>query len=227
MGTPDVEEALFEIPEPQPGDVLDEAPAHTVTISQNFWLGKTEVTQKQWLSVMDNKPGPETHWVHKDWESLPVVSVSWHMAKRFAEELSKIDSDYDYRLPTEAEWEYAARAGSSELRPVPVDNLTDHAWYIDNSGDVPHPVAQRKANAFGVHDMLGNAWEWVEDWYNPTTYTSENRIDPQGPSQGSAKVRRGGSFHCPLHLTRPGYRAANKPGTRYEVVGFRVVAVKK
>lgn len=227
MGTTDVDEALIEIPEPKPGDVLDETPAHPVTISKAFWLGKTEVTQKQWLAVMENRPGPSVNWEHKEWESLPAVSISWFMAKRFVDELSKMDSEYNYRLPTEAEWEYAARAGSSELRPVPIDELTDYAWFIESSGDVSHPVATRKANAFGLHDMFGNAWEWVDDWYGPKTYTADARVDPKGPAEGQSKVRRGGSFHCPLHLTRAGYRAANKPGTGYEVLGFRVVAEKK
>ena len=146
------------------------------------------------------------------------------MAKAFTRELTKMDSNYRYRLPTEAEWEYVARAGSQRLRPVTLAELDDHAWYIDNSGDVHHPVASRQANAFGVYDMLGNVWEWVEDWYAGNTYTSATRIDPEGPRQGQSRVRRGGSYHCPLHMVRPGYRSANPPATRYDVFGLRVIA---
>ena len=90
----------------------DEQPQHNVIISKAFLLGETEVTQGQWLKVMENKPGPKEYWQHDEWETLPVVSISWNMAKRFTEELSKMDPKYNYRLPTEAEWEYAARAGT-------------------------------------------------------------------------------------------------------------------
>jgi formylglycine-generating enzyme len=202
----------------------DEQPQHKVIISKDFLLGETEVTQGQWLKVMENKPGPKEYWQQDDWETLPVVSVSWNMAKRFTEELSKMDPDYNYRLPTEAEWEYAARGGSNALRPMPIAQLVDYAWHFQNSDDVPHPVASLNANAFGVHDMLGNAWEWVADWYAPDTYIKATRTDPAGPKTGQSRLRRGGSYHCPLFQTRPGYRSANTPDTAYSVIGFRVVA---
>jgi formylglycine-generating enzyme required for sulfatase activity len=226
MGTPNRQAAIAEMDEPDRHAFRDEQPAHRVRLSQPFLLGRTEVTQAQWFRVMQNKPGPQAHWRRADWDTLPVVSVSWHMAQRFAEELGKLDADYRYRLPTEAEWEYAARAGSTGLRPVPSDRLPERAWYIANSGDEPHPVATRRANAFGIHDMLGNAWEWVADWYAPDSYGDGTvRLDPTGPTDGRSRVRRGGSYHCPLHQTRPGYRSANTPETRYSVIGFRLVAV--
>lgn len=202
----------------------DEQPQHEVKISKAFLLGKTEVTQGQWFKVMENRPGPKEYWQHDDWENLPVVSVSWSMAKRFTEELGKMDPKYKYRLPTEAEWEYAARAGNNGLRPVSVAKLSDYAWNFQNSGDMPHPVAELEANAFGVHDMLGNAWEWVADWYAPDTYRMNITTDPTGPASGVSRVRRGGSYHCPLFQTRPNYRSANTPDTAYSVIGFRVVA---
>ena len=202
----------------------DEQPQHKVKISKDFLLGQTEVTQSQWLEVMENRPGPKDYWQKSDWKLLPVVSVSWNMVKRFTEELSKMDAKYNYRLPTEAEWEYAARAGSNELRPVANEKLKDYAWNFQSSGDIPHPVASLKANAFGVHDMLGNAWEWVADWYAPDTYTESLKTDPTGPEKGKSRVRRGGSYHCPLFQTRPNYRSANTPDTTYSVIGFRVVA---
>lgn len=224
MGTDDLTSAIMEIPEPETNALTDEAPAHTVVISKAFYMAQTEVTQQQWLKVMENKPGPDEVWQREDWKSLPVISVSWFMAQRFVEELNKMDDKYRYRLPTEAEWEYVAKAGINALRPVDLEELEDYAWFINNSKDMPQPVATRKPNRFGVYDMMGNVWEWVDDWYAADTYTKEKRTDPTSPSNGRSKVRRGGSYHCPLHLTRPGYRSANPPGTSYEVLGFRVIA---
>jgi formylglycine-generating enzyme required for sulfatase activity len=224
MGTPQLEAALMEVPEPKPGELEDETPAHRVVISSPFYIGQTEVTQKHWLRVMENRPGPEARWNRDDWGSLPVGSVSWFMAQRFVEEINQMDSKFRYRLPTEAEWEYVARAGSESLRPVSLENLEEHAWFINNSDDVVHPVATRRPNQFGIHDMLGNVWEWTADWYSPDAYTASMRTDPDGPDSGRFRVRRGGSYHCPLHLVRPGYRSADKPGTTYDVVGFRLIA---
>lgn len=224
MGTEDITDAVMEIPEPEKNALSDETPAHSVVISKAFYLAQTEVTQQQWFTVMENKPGPKQLWQHDDWQKLPVVSINWYMAQRFTEELSKMDDKYHYRLPTEAEWEYAAKDGINALRPVEIEKLEDYAWFINNSTDIPQPVASRKPNNFGVYDMMGNAWEWVADWYAADTYTKDPRTDPTGPVEGRSKVRRGGSYHCPLHLTRPGYRSANPPGTQYEVIGFRVIA---
>lgn len=203
----------------------DEQVRHRVTISNAFLLGRVEVTQQQWLKIMQNRPGPEEYWQRSDWKKLPVVSISWNMAQRFVVEMSKMDAEYDYRLPTEAEWEYAARAGSEGLRAMSLGELKNHAWYFDNSGDEPHPVATLPENAFGLYDMLGNAWEWVADWYSPDIYADgTDRIDPAGPATGQTRIRRGGSYHCPAVETRPGFREANTPETRYTVTGFRVVA---
>jgi len=227
MGLNDYESALMEVPEAKPGELKDELPSHTVNISDDFYIGQTEITQLQWFQIMENKPGPEKFWKQSDWKVLPVVSVSWFMVERFVEEINKLDTQFHYRLPSEAEWEYVAKAGSEDLRPVPIEVLEDYAWFINNSGDVPHVVASRKPNAFGVYDMLGNVWEWVNDWYAPDEYQENMRFNPVGPQKGVSKVRRGGSFHCPEHLIRPGYRAANQPGVAYEVTGFRLIAVPK
>jgi formylglycine-generating enzyme required for sulfatase activity len=213
----------MERPEGDAGPIRDETPAHRVRITRAFQLGRTEVTQAQWLEVMGTRPGPEAYWVSADWQALPVVSVSWNMAQRFARALSELDPDHRYRLPTEAEWEYAARAGSRGLRPFPVEELERHAWFIQNSGDEPRPVATRAPNSYGLYDMLGNAWEWASDWYDADTYSEGLRVDPRGPGTGVARVRRGGSYHCPTHLVRPGYRAADRPERRYTVLGFRLV----
>ena len=226
MGTSaaDVEKVAQEMDMPVLDRFEDESPAHTVVISSGFWLQRTEVTQGQWLEVMGTRPGPADYWEHPRWRELPVVSVSWDMAQRFIAVLNEAGSGFRYRLPTEAEWEYAARAGSDALRPQPAHRLGEFAWFIDNSGDVPHPVATRKANGFGLYDTLGNAWEWVQDRYQPRTYTHGRRVDPQGPVIGKRRVRRGGSYHCPSWQTRPAYRAADLPDTAYSVIGLRLVA---
>ena len=136
----------------------------------------------------------------------------------------KSDPDRHFRLPTEAEWEYAARAGNTGLRPFSRLAMDEYAWYIHNSNDELQAVAQLKPNAWGLYDMYGNAWEWVADWYSPTAYTSAVITNPSGPDSGSKKVRRGGSYHCPPHLIRSAYRAADDPEKAYSVLGFRLVS---
>lgn len=224
----DLELVSFEMATPNASLFDDERPRHKVRITKGYWLGRTEVTQDQWLKVMNTRPGPADHWRRPDWRTLPVVSVSWNMAQEFVAILSLRDKQYNYRLPSEAEWEYAARAGSEEIRPMPNGRLEEYAWLITNSGDVPQPVATRKPNAFGLFDTLGNAWEWVADRYSEDTYSVDMRVDPRGPSDGQRRLRRGGSYHCPLHETRPGFRSPDPhPDIRYTVTGFRLVAEEK
>jgi len=224
MGSKDLDAVLLELPDGDVESVRDETPAHTVVFPRGFYLGKTEVTRAQWTRLMDTRPGPESEWQREDWQRLPVVSVSWYDVQKFIEALNRHDSDVTYRLPTEAEWEYAARAGSQGLRPVSVEQLGDHAWYIDSSGYELHPVATRIANPWGLYDMYGNVWEWLQDWYAPGQYGVSETVNPRGPARGKKKIRRGGSYHCPLHLVRPAYRSADNPDVRYSVVGFRLVA---
>jgi formylglycine-generating enzyme required for sulfatase activity len=226
MGTYDLDDAYIEIPPDSNLHILDEQPAHIVRLSA-FDIGRYEITQQQWFAVMGSRPGPVTYWQRKDWRELPVVSVSWYDAQAFINALDRLDRRYHYRLPTEAEWEYAARAGSIGLRPFPVDELDDHAWTILNSGDEPQPVGSLAANSFGLHDMFGNAWEWVQDWYQPNAYHLHADKDPVGPDKGTRKVRRGGSYHCEPHLVRSAYRAADVPAQRYSVIGFRLVREKR
>jgi len=223
MGTKDLTEAAFELPPDATERLIrDESPAHTVQLSA-YEIGKYEVTQAQWLAVMGTRPGPDEYWQHAEWQRMPVVSVSWEDVQEFIATLNQRQPDYDYRLPTEAEWEYASRDDSEDLRPYPVEDLFDHAWVLANSGDVPHPVGQRKPNKRGMYDTFGNAWEWVNDWYQPDAYAKHPKVNPQGPNSGEMRVRRGGSYHCAQHLVRSGYRAADKPAQRYSVLGFRLV----
>ena len=226
MGTPEpaLKRAIAEMPKPDAKLVADETPAHTIVFDHDFMLSTTEVTQQAWYQLMKTRPGPDSHWQHKHWQQLPVVSVSWEDVQQFIDKLNSISSQYYYRLPTEAEWEYAARAGNNDLRPFSLLEMDEHAWYLHNSNDEVQAVAQLDANAFGLYDMFGNAWEWVADWYHPQSYASSEQLNPQGPVTGTKKVRRGGSYHCSPHLVRSAYRAADLPGVAYSVLGFRLVA---
>jgi len=223
MGNPQVDETAFELPDGDVQSIQDETPAHPVRISRDFWLGATEVTQGQWLKLMGTRPGPAALWRRKDWQRLPVVSISWNDAQRFIRKLNAQEKTKAYRLPSEAEWEYAARAGSTNARPFPKEKLDDYAWYLQNSQDEPQAVASKPANAWGLHDTLGNAWEWVADRYSENYYARAPATDPQGPGSGTQRVRRGGSYHCEPYLMRVNYRAADTPDTRYSVLGFRVL----
>ena len=225
MGSTDLDEILLEQPDGETLMIRDETPAHRVVFPHPFYLGQTEVTQSSWLAVMGTRPGPEAHWSRPDWEQLPVVSVSWLDVQKFLEAINQRDSGARYRLPSEAEWEYAARAAAPGIRPFPMEELERHAWYIDNSSDRVQAVATRATSAWGLHDMFGNAWEWVNDWYAPNTYQQSPAVNPAGPAEGTKKIRRGGSYHCPIHLLRPAYRSADTADTRYSVIGFRLVAM--
>ena len=227
MGNPNFDDTVIDLPDGDVSQIADERPARRVRITRPFELSRTEITQAQWLSVMHTRPGPAEYWKRKDWKRLPVVSVTWHDAQRFMAALNRSAGNKHYRLPTEAEWEYAARAGSSSDRGFPADQLDEYAWYLGNSGDHPHPVAQRRANAWALYDMLGNAWEWVADRYQADYYEYGSDTDPTGPNQGEKRVRRGGSYHCQPHLVRVNYRAADTPDTRYSVIGFRVLREDK
>ncbi len=173
----------------------DEKPQHATRLSE-FWIARTETSNRQYRRLHpDHKSG------HAD--NLPAVYVNWHDAKAFCEE-------YGARLPPHAEWEYGARAGNPGAWTFgnSEKDLEHYAWYSANSGGMAHAVGTRKANAWGLHDMHGNAWEWVADWFGP--YSKEAQTDPPGPDQGSLRVLRGGAFH-----TKP------SPDMLSEVLGTR------
>ena len=184
----------------------DEKPAHPVTLSE-FWIGRTEVTNEQYRRVR-----PE----HQGDAELPAAGVTWTEAKAACEH-------FGGRLPTEAEWEYAARAGSQTVWSFGDDEkkLGENAWFGEGFGSASHPVAAKRPNAWGLHDMHGNAWEWVGDWYGP--YTSAAQKDPTGPEKGDERVRRGGSFAVTPGDLRSAYRDGDPPEFRYRYIGFRCV----
>jgi formylglycine-generating enzyme required for sulfatase activity len=193
-----------------------EKPAHRVTISQLFYLGKYPVTQGQWEAVMGTNP---SHFTGD--QNRPVERVSWEDTQEYIRRLNTRESSARYRLPTEAEWEYACRAGSTP-RSCFGDNRSQlgvYGWYDNNSRGMSHPVGQRKPNAWGLHDMHGNVWEWVQDWYG--AYDPEPVTDPQGLASGSHRVVRGGSWHSEAGGCRSAYRSFGAPSDRYDFVGFR------
>jgi formylglycine-generating enzyme required for sulfatase activity len=195
----------------------DEKPVHSVTVD-DFYIGKYEVTQKEWNDVMGNNPS------HRKGYNLPVESVSWYDAVEFCNKKSRAEgltpcysgsgtnttcnfSANGYRLPTEAEWEYAARGGvkthdRASLTYAGSNSIKKVAWYRGNSESKTHPVGKKQANELGLHDMSGNVWEWCNDWYDENYYSSSIRYDPQGAVLGSRRALRGGSWYDLANLCR-------------------------
>jgi formylglycine-generating enzyme required for sulfatase activity len=202
---------------------VDEGPVTSVVLSQGFWLGRTEVTQRQWFALMRTNP---SRFVGED---LPVEQVSWDDAMAFAERLTlrerragRLPEGYVYTLPTEAEWEYAARGGVNGAFSGSVDNV---AWHDQNSGGRTHPVGTRAGNAFGLHDMLGNVWEWCADWYAP--YPGGRVVDYRGPSHGFARASRGSSWWAGPRGARPANRYRDPAVNRNDDLGFRIALVRR
>jgi len=186
----------------------DERPVHQVTISKAFYLGKYEVTQSQWQAVMGTNPS-----AFPSDPKRPVDQVSWDEAQAFINKLNAMEGVKLYRLPTEAEWEYAARAGSTTIYSFGNDpkQLGDYAWYRGNAEHHSHPVGQKQPNTWGLHDMLGNVWEWVHDWEGK--YPAGPVTDPKGAESGTYHMRRGCAWNNEANVCR----VAN----RYSVVGYR------
>ena len=188
-------------------------PVHDVTLSKGFYLQTTEVTEAQWQAVMGTNPsefkGPDR----------PVEQVSWEDVQAFLRRLNAREKDTRYRLPAEAEWEYACRAGGQEPDEAP--NLGDVAWWGPNSQGATHPVGQKKPNAWGLFDMRGNVWEWVQDWY-ARPYPADAQVDPQGPPSGENRVVRAGSwFQNDAAALRCACRRSYAPDYGSNDAGFR------
>ena len=220
--------------------VSDELPVHTVIISKAFYMSKFEITQSQYYEVMQKKP---SNFVG---DNLPVEQVSWYDAVAFCNALSlkegmipcytiygsQISCNFasnGYRLPTEAEWEYACKSGKSTdfyngnlLSKYNDINLNNIGWYTGNSNNTTHPVGQKQPNSFGLYDMNGNVWEWCWDWYG--SYYNTAIPDPIGPSSGSYRIFRGGGWTSDAVYCRNSYRLNNySPYSTEDFIGFRVV----
>lgn len=194
----------------------NEKPVHQVKISQAFWMQTTEVTQMQWMALMGNNPS-RFYTCYQ----CPVERVSWSQVQSFIKKLNNQMKDGStYRLPTEAEWDYAARGGTTGDYVGNLD-LDSMVWYSKNSGSKTHPVGTKSANGWGLYDMYGNVWEWVEDRYGK--YPSGSVTDPKGGTASSYRVFRGGSWTNSGSTLRSEFRGFNSPENRSDLLGFRLV----
>jgi formylglycine-generating enzyme required for sulfatase activity len=202
---------------------------HQVTLTKGYWLGKYEVTQAQYKAIMKVNP---SEFKGAD---LPVEMVSWYDAMEFCEKLTEIEkaagrlpAGYEYALPTEAQWEYACRAGTTTAlnsgknlsAQYECPEMDEVGWYVGNSDGMTHPVGQKQPNAWGLYDMHGNVHEWCLDWYGD--YPTSSVTDPTGPARGSDRVVRGGSWINYADYCRSAYRNGGRPDSRYLDCGFHV-----
>ena len=198
----------------------NEKPVHEVCVD-DFYIGKYEVTQGQWKAIMGNNPSRFSDCG----DNCPVESASWNDIQDFINKLNQ-KTGKNYRLPTEAEWEYSARSGGKNEKYAGTSNeseLGDYAWYISNSGGKTHPVGTKQPNGLGIYDMSGNVWEWVSDWYDADYYKNSPKDNTKGPSSGSARVLRGGSWSNGAWDTRIALRYWGYPVGWGNHGGFRLV----
>ena len=195
----------------------DESPVHNVTLS-DYYIGETEVTQELWEAVMGNNPS------YFKGSKNPVEKVSWDDCQEFIRKLNQLTGK-NFRLPTEAEWEYAARGGNKSrgYKYSGSNNISDVAWYSDNSSWATHPVCIKSPNELGLYDMSGNVWEWCSDWYGENYYSSSPQTNPIGPNSGSSRVFRGGDWILDAQFCRVAIRGGNTPGLRFDGLGLRLV----
>ncbi|MDY4861920.1 MAG: formylglycine-generating enzyme family protein [Candidatus Onthomorpha sp.] len=194
-----------------------EKPVHSVTLS-DYYIGETEVTQKLWVAVMGSNPSR-----FKGDNQRPVERVSWYDCQEFIEKLNSLTGK-KFRLPTEAEWEYAARGGkySRGYKYSGSNNADEVAWYNNNSRGETHSVKTKKANELGLYDMSGNVWEWCNDWYDDNYYRNSPQTNPTGPSRGENCVLRGGSWLPNVRSVRVSNRRDSSPYYRDDIRGLRL-----
>lgn len=224
-----IEPGVFTMGSPldEPGRNDDEGPQREVRLTQGFYLSQCEITQHQWTAVTGERPWSRYADELKEEPDRPAVYISWEDVQEFIAALNAAAGGQVYRLPTEAEWEYAGRAGTKTPWSFgDVEKELDlHAWWTDNvslAGRLAaQPVGLKTPNPWGLYDMHGNVWEWVGDWLGP--YPEGPQIDPQGPSEGTARVFRGGSFKDAAALSRSAQRCWNAPDQRFSHIGVRLV----
>jgi formylglycine-generating enzyme required for sulfatase activity len=209
------------------GDGTQERPVHEVCVD-DFYIGKYEVTQRQWLAVMEKNPSSPANCSEPD---CAVDHMSWSDLQAFIAKLNAKAGAGKYRLPTEAEWEYAARSGGKAERYAGGNDIDSVSWYEGNSGArenppravIGHPVGRKAPNGLGLHDMSGNMWEWTNDWYDPRYYEASPRDNPKGPDTGAAHAKRGGCASGHPGNSRTVRRSSE--GGPNELDGFRLVRV--
>jgi formylglycine-generating enzyme required for sulfatase activity len=198
----------------------DETP-HQARIWKPFFMQTTEVTQGQWEKVMGSNPS----YFKECGYNCPVENVSWEDVQEFIQKLNSMEGSRNkYRLPTEAEWEYAARGGGKDEDYSGGNDIEVVAWYKNNSGGKTHPVGQKKPNGLGIYDMSGNVWEWCQDWYGDYPSGHLIVIDPAGPSRGVGHVFRGGSWDYIARYCRSAFRSMGAPNFMINNLGFRLAA---
>jgi len=209
---------LMGSPESEAGRDANEGPQHRVTISKEFYLGAYEITQAQWKALMGNNPSTDIGL------NFPVNKVSWDDCQHFIRQLNSLKTGGCFRLPTEAEFEYVARAGTLTASylgdDVPIAEWEQRAWFRNNSDGELHPVGQLKPNPWGLYDLFGNVWEWCQDWYAP--YSPDPRVDPIGPSTGQEKVFRGSSWMGRPEYLRSADRGKFPPDSQRNTGGLRI-----
>ena len=207
------------------GGEANEKPSHKVTVS-DFYMAETEVTQGLWIAVMDSAPSYNGGWTEEYGlgADYPAYRISWTEAQLFIKKISELTGK-TFRLPTEAEWEYAARGGYRGLGYVysGSNDIDEVAWYSGNSMDMTHPVKLKKANELGLYDMSGNVWEWCQDWYG--LYKNEYQSNPTGPAQGKHRVDRGGGWNRNAEYNRVSTRCYDTEGLHNRNLGFRIMLV--
>lgn len=194
----------------------DEKPAHQICLD-DFFIGKYEVTQRQWLRLTGERPSFFTSCG----ADCPVENVSWQDVQNFIAALNRL-SGKNYRLPTEAEWEYACRSGGKPERFCGGTDVAVAAWYDRNSSSKPHPAGEKQPNGLGIYDMSGNVWEWVSDWYQKEYYGTPQVRNPEGPLTGNKRVMRGGSWYNDTKNVRAFIRGSDDPEHRSINLGFRL-----
>jgi len=209
----------------QMGDILndpegreEEKPVHEVCVN-DFYLGKYEVTQGQWENIMENNPAIDRNCG----EDCPVDNISWNDVQNYISKLNRKSGGSKYRLPTEAEWEYAARSGGKREQYAGGNDVGSVAWYNENAREKNHPVGTKAPNGLGIHDMSGSVWEWTNDWYENGYYTKSPRNNPTGPDFGIDRVVRGGCRTGEAFNMRTARRNGFPPDVRRPSLGFRLL----